>query len=83
VVILNQQTGQTITQPGWVSSEEQQLIKKLQPMGNESCTEQSTVLQAEIKTTKELIEKNKHKLEELRSTRDCLAESGEYAIDCT
>jgi hypothetical protein len=52
VVILNDQTGQQmITQPGRVSSEEQQLIKKLR-WEIESCTEQSTVLQAEIKTTK-------------------------------
>ncbi len=28
-----------------------------------------------------MIEKKKKELEELRSTRDCLAESGEYAID--
>jgi trehalose/maltose hydrolase-like predicted phosphorylase len=47
VVILNEQTGQMITQPGWVSSEEQHLIEKLQ-WEIESCTEQSTVLQAEI-----------------------------------
>jgi hypothetical protein len=30
-----------------------------------------------------MIEKNKRKLEELRSERGCLAESGEYAIDLT
>jgi hypothetical protein len=67
VVILNEQTGQMITQPGRVPSEEQQLVEKLQ-WEIESCTEKSTALQAEIKTTKELIEKKKNKLEELRST---------------
>ena len=82
MVILNEQTGQMITQPGRVSPEEQQLVKKLQ-WEIDYCTEQSTVLQAEIKTAKEQIEKKKKKLEELRSTRDCLAESGEYAIDPT
>jgi hypothetical protein len=61
VVILNEQTGQVIIQPGRVSSEEQQLVEKLQ-WEIESCTEQSTVLQAEIKTTKELIEKKKRNL---------------------
>jgi hypothetical protein len=82
VMILNETTGKMITQPGRLSPEEQQLIDKLQ-WEIETCKEQSTVLQAEIKTTKELVEKKKRKLEELRSTRDCLAESGEYAIDLT
>jgi hypothetical protein len=40
-------------------------------------------VQKEIKTTKEKIEKKKRKLEELRSERDCLAESGEYAMNRT
>jgi hypothetical protein len=53
VVILNEQTGQMITQPGRVSSEEQQLVESLQ-WESESCTEQSTILQAEIKTTRNL-----------------------------
>jgi hypothetical protein len=42
------------------------------------------LLQKEIKTTKEIIDKKKKKqLEEMRSERACLAESGEYAIDRT
>jgi hypothetical protein len=41
---------------------------------------QSTLLQAEIKTTEELIERIKKKLEELRRKQDCLTE---YAIDST
>ena len=45
-----------------------------------SCMVQSTLLQAEIKTTEELIERKKNKLEELRSAQDCLVESGEYAM---
>jgi hypothetical protein len=36
-----------------------------------------------MKTTKELSERKKKKLEELRSTQDVLAEKAEYAIDCT
>jgi len=68
--------------PGRVSPEEQQMISKLQWEIN-CCKEQSKELRDEIKTTKEIIEKNKKKLEEMRSERDCLKESGEYAIDLT
>jgi hypothetical protein len=82
VVILNEATGQMITQPGRVSPQEQQLIDKL-TWEIESCTEQARELRVEIKTTKEIIDKKKKQLEEMRSTRDCLAQSGEYAIDRT
>ena len=68
--------------PGRVSPEEQQLISKLQWEIN-CCKEQSIEIRNEIKTTKETIEKNKKKLEEIRSERDCLKESGAYAIDLT
>ena len=68
--------------PGRISPEEQQLIKKLEWEIN-SCKDQSEELRNEIKTTKEIINKKKKKLEELRSERDCLKESGEYAIDLT
>jgi predicted RNase H-like nuclease (RuvC/YqgF family) len=65
-----------------VSPEEQQLVAKLVwEIG--SCKQQATELQKEIKTTKETIEKKKKQLEELRSERNCLSESGEYAIDLT
>jgi hypothetical protein len=65
-----------------VSPEEQQVIAKLnwEIVGRK---QQSAKLQKEIKMTKEMIEKNKKELEELRSERDCLKESGEYAIDLT
>jgi hypothetical protein len=49
----------------------------------ESCKEHDAELRKEIKTTKGVIEKKKKELEDLRSARDCLAESGEYAIDRT
>ena len=68
--------------PQHVSPEEQQLIHKLQ-WEIDSCKEQLEELRTEIKTTKEMIEKNKKKLEELRSERDCLKESCEYTIDLT
>ena len=68
--------------PGRVSPEEQQMISKLQWEIN-CCKEQSKQLRDEIKTRKEIIEKNKKRLEEMRSERDCLKESGEYAIDLT
>jgi hypothetical protein len=71
-----------ITVPGRVSPEEQQLITKL-TWEIESCKEQSIELQNEIKTTKDMIEKKKKQLEELQSERNCLAESGKYAIDLT
>jgi hypothetical protein len=45
-----------------------------------SCTKQAKELHSEIKTTKEI---KKKQLEEMRSTQDCFAPSGEYAIDCT
>jgi hypothetical protein len=80
--IPHETTGMLITVPGRVSPEEQQLITKL-TWEIESCKEQSIELQNEIKTTKDMIEKKKKQLEELRSERDCLAESGEYAIDLT
>jgi len=71
-----------ITQPGRVSAEEQQLMEKLH-WEIDSCKEQSAVLQAEIKEKKELMRKMEKKVEKLRGNRDCLAESGEYAIDLT
>jgi hypothetical protein len=80
--IPHKTTGELITVPGRVSQQEEQLMTKL-TWEIESCQEQSAELQKEIKRTKEMIEKNKRKLEELRSERDCLAESGEYAIDLT
>ncbi len=80
--IPHETTGTLITVPGRVSPEEQQLITKL-TWEIDSCKQQSAELNKEIKTTKETIEKKKRKLEELRSERDCLAESGEYAIDRT
>jgi hypothetical protein len=76
VIIPHETTGAMILVPGRVSPEEQQLIQKLEWEIN-SCKEQSEELQKEIKNTKEMIEKNKKKLEELRSERDCLNESGE------
>jgi hypothetical protein len=80
--IPHKTTGTLITVPGRVSPEEQQLITKLTwEIG--SCKKQSAELHKEIKTTKETIEKKKRKLEELRSEQDCLAESGEYAIEQT
>jgi hypothetical protein len=75
-------TGTLITVPGRVSPEEQQLMTKLS-WEIESCKQQSAELHKEINTTKETIEKKKRKLEELRSERNCLAESGEYAINRT
>ena len=80
--IPHKTTGLLITVPGRVSPEEQQLITKL-TWEIESCKQQSTELQKEIKTTKETIDKKKRKLEDLRSERDEMAESGEYAIDLT
>ena len=71
-----------ITQPGQVTPEEQQMIDTL-TWEIESCTEQAKELQAEIKTAKDMIETIKRQLEEMRGTRDCLAQSGEYAIDRT
>jgi hypothetical protein len=80
--IQHETTGRMITVPGRVSHDEQQLIDKL-TWEIESCKEQAAEIQKEIKTTKEMIEKKKKVLEELRSTRDCVQESGEYAIDLT
>ncbi len=80
--IPHETTGVLITVPGRVSPEEQQLITKL-TWEIEACKQQSAELQKEIKTTKETTEKKKRKLEELRSERECLAESGKYAIDLT
>jgi hypothetical protein len=82
VWIPHESTGAMIRVPGRVSPEEQQLIAKLQ-WEITCCKEQSADLRTEIKTTKETIEKNKTKLEELRGERDCLKDSGEYAIDLT
>jgi hypothetical protein len=82
IQIPHETTGVLITVPGQVSPEEQQLIAKL-VWEIESCKQQSTELQKEIKTTKEMVEKKKKQLEELRSEQDCLSESGEYAIDLT
>jgi len=73
-------TGAMITVPGRVTPEEQQLIEKLL-WDVESCKDHEAELQNEIRKTKGVIEKKKKGLEDLRSTRDCLAESGEYAID--
>jgi hypothetical protein len=80
--IPHETTGAMILVPGRVTPEEQQMIEKLKWETN-SCKEQSIELRKEIKSTKEMIERNKKKLEELRSERDCLKESGEYAIDLT
>jgi hypothetical protein len=75
-------TGVLITVPGLVSQEEQQLMTKL-TWEIDSCKQQSAELQKE-KKSKEMIEKNERKLEELRSERDCLAKrGGEYAINLT
>jgi hypothetical protein len=71
IQIPHETTGVLITVPGRVSPEEQQLISKL-VWEIESCKQQSTELQKEIKTTKEMIEKKKKQLQELRSERDCL-----------
>jgi hypothetical protein len=73
-------TGAMITVPGRVTPEEKQLMEKLS-WDIEACKEHEAELQNEIKKTKGVIEKKKKGLEDLRSTRDCLAESGEYAID--
>jgi hypothetical protein len=82
VRIRHEVTGAMILIPGRISPEEQQLIEKLQ-WEIDSCSEQAEELQSEMKSCKEMIEKKKKKLEELRSERDCLKESGEYAIDLT
>jgi hypothetical protein len=82
IVILNEATGQMITQPGCVSPDEQQLIDKV-TWAIKSCTEQAKELRAEIKTTKDIVNKKKKQLEDMRSTQDCLAQSDEYAIDHT
>jgi predicted RNase H-like nuclease (RuvC/YqgF family) len=82
-LIPHETTGAMIRVPGRVvSPEEQEMIAKLQ-WEITRCKEQSAGLRNEIKTTKERIEKNKSKLEELRGERDCLKDSGEYAIDLT
>jgi hypothetical protein len=73
-------TQEWITVPGRVTPEEQQLVEKLS-WDIESCKEHEAELRNEIKETKGMIEKKKRGLEDLRIGRDCVAESGEHAID--
>jgi hypothetical protein len=82
VRIPHKTTGLLITVPGRVTPGEQQLLAKL-TWEIESWRKQSAELQKEIKTKKEVMDKKKKQLEELRSERNCLEESGEYAIDLT
>jgi hypothetical protein len=81
-VIQNNETHEMITVPGRVTPAEQELMEQL-TWEIDSCTEQAEGILDEMKTTKQLIDKKKKELEEMRSTRDCLDESGEYAIDHT
>jgi hypothetical protein len=72
--------GQMIMVPGMPTQSELQLIANLK-WEIDALAKQGKNIEARIKKAKAAIDEQKRKLEVLRTSRDCLEESGEYAID--